>query len=82
MVMESMEEAGEALGLFPEQTATTFEVECEMLSQTWTMSPWSLKSGSTTSSLPVYIEHIYSLVVCNLGTLAGAPCRPQRLHCC
>ena len=37
MVMESMEEEGEALVLFLEQTATTFEVECEMLGQTWTM---------------------------------------------
>ena len=30
MVMESMEEAGEALGLFPEQTATTLILKLDV----------------------------------------------------
>ena len=43
IVIESMEEAGEGSieeaweGSSPEQTATKFEVECEMPSQTWTL---------------------------------------------
>ena len=55
----------EALGLFPEQknTIIIFDVECEMLSQTWRMPPpaFEIRIRYQQLKLLVYLEHFYSL---------------------